>query len=381
MRTTDAADATAGAPVFHWFLPTRGDSDSPGVIPAFGDTVVGTGRRLPTVNYLSQVATAAENAGFHSVLTPVGLGCPDTWVLCSAIAARTSRLGFIVAVRPSVSSPTLLAQQADTFTSLHGPRLTLNIVTGGDPVEQAAYGDFTDHDGRYEITDEALEIARTLLAGERITFRGRHLRVNDAALVAPSGIPVPIYFGGASPAAQVVAARRADTYLLWGEPLDAVAARIETVRARAQTQQRRLRFGLRIHVLSRDTAEQAWAEADRIQSGFDPDVVAQVRHLKSRMDSVGQSRMAELHDVQTPTSAADLTIAPNLWSGIGLVREGVGTAIVGDHDQVADRLTEYVEIGVNEFILSGYPHLEEATRVGEHVIPRVLQRTRTVLPV
>ena len=252
-----------------------------------------SGRRLPTIDYLTEVATAAENAGFRSVLTPVGLGCPDPWVLCSAIAARTSRLGFIVALRPSVASPTLLAQQADTFTTLHGPRLTLNIVTGGDPAEQAAYGDFTDHDGRYEITAEALGIAAPLLAGERITFHGSHLRVEDAALVGPSGIPVPIYFGGASAAAQLTAARHADTYLLWGEPLEAVAARIRQVRELAEQQGRNLRFGLRIHILSRDTSAEAWAEADRIQSGFDPAVIAQVRHRKSRMDSVGQSRMAD----------------------------------------------------------------------------------------
>lgn len=378
MPLTDELDAAQ--PVFHWFLPTRGDSDSPGVIPAFGDTKVESGRRLPTIEYLTQVATAAEDAGFHSVLTPVGLGCPDTWVLCSAIAARTTRLGFIVAVRPSVASPTLLAQQADTFTTLHGRRLILNIVTGGDPLEQAAYGDFTDHDGRYEITDEALEIAKPLLAGQRVTLRGQHLRAEDAALVAPSGIPVPIYFGGASPAAQVVAARHADTYLLWGEPLEAVAARIAQVRSLAQQQGRALRFGLRIHVLSRDTAEQAWVEADRIQSGFDPDVVAQVRDRKSRMDSVGQSRMAALHDVSTVSSAKDLVVAPNLWAGIGLVREGVGTAIVGDHDEVADRLAEYVDIGIDEFILSGYPHFEEATRVGREVIPRVLRRSRAAVP-
>ena len=171
------------APVFHWFLPTRGDSDTPGVIPAFGDSEVGAGRRLPTLSYLTSVAQAAESAGFDSVLTPVGIGCPDPWVVCSAIAARTERLGFIVAVRPSLASPTLLAQQADTFTRLHGRRLTLNIVTGGDPVEQAAYGDHTDHDGRYEVTSEALEVLEPLLTGQRKTLHGRHISVDDAALV------------------------------------------------------------------------------------------------------------------------------------------------------------------------------------------------------
>jgi alkanesulfonate monooxygenase len=379
--TTTTSVNSHSDPVFHWFLPTRGDSDTPGVIPAFGDTEVKPGRRAATLEYLTEVARAAEEGGFHSVLTPVGIGCPDTWILCSAIASRTQHLGFIVAVRPSLASPTLLAQQADTFTTLHGQRLTLNIVTGGDPVEQAAYGDFTDHDGRYEVTDEALQVLKPLLAGERKTLQGKHRSVRDAALVNPSGIPVPIYFGGASPAATSVAARQADTYLLWGEPVDAIADRVARIRELAAAQGRSLRFGLRIHVLSRDTAAQAWAEADRIQSGFDPAVVASVRERKARMDSVGQARMEALHDVDEPATARDLTVGPNLWSGIGLVREGVGTALVGDHDEVADRLLEYVDAGIDEFILSGYPHLEEASRVGAEVIPRVRARLRAAVAV
>ena len=370
---------TVVEPVFNWFLPTRGDSDSPGFVPAFGDTKVRAGRRLPTLDYLTDIARAAEDAGFAAVLTPVGLGCPDPWVVCSAVASRTSRLGFIVAFRPSLSSPTLVAQQADTFTRLHGDRLILNVTTGGDPLEQAAYGDFTDHDGRYEVTGEALEILAALLAGERKSLQGRHISVRDAALVAPTGIPVPLYFGGASPAAQRVGARSADTYLLWGEPPDAIAARVSQLRAAAADQDRALRFGLRIHVLSRDTAAQAWQEADRIQAGFDPAVVESVRNRKLQMDSVGQQRMTALHQESSRISAADLTISPNLWAGIGLVREGVATAIVGSHDEVADRLVEYADLGIDEFILSGYPHLEEATRVGTQVIPRVLARRQTAV--
>ncbi|WP_111768481.1 LLM class flavin-dependent oxidoreductase [Nakamurella deserti] len=365
------AAATAG-PVFHWFLPTRGDSENPGVIPAFGDTEVGPGRRPPTLDYLTEVAQAAEQGGFHSALTPVGIGCPDPWVVCSAIAGRTSRLGFIVALRPSTASPTLVAQQADTFTALHGRRLTLNIVTGGDPVEQAAYGDHTDHDGRYDKTAEALDVITPLLAGRRTTVRGTHFDVRDAALVAPTGIPVPIYFGGASPAALQVAARQADTYLLWGEPLPQIAARISRMRELAAAHGRSLRFGLRMHVLARDTADEAWAEADRIQAAFDPAVVASVQERMSRMDSVGQARMASLHGgTAVAARATELTVGPNLWAGIGLVREGAGTALVGSYDEVAERLDEYSSVGVDEFILSGYPHREEALRVGRHVLPRV----------
>lgn len=362
----------APAPVFHWFLPTRGDSENPGEVPAFGDTRVSPGRRLPTLAYLTEVARAAEQGGFHSVLTPVGLGCPDPWVVCSSIAGRTGRLGFIVALRPSAASPTLVAQQADTFTALHGARLTLNIVTGGDPAEQAAYGDHTDHDGRYDKTDEALRVVAPLLAGERVTHRGRYFDVRDAALVGPSGVDVPIYFGGASPAALRVAAAQADTYLLWGEPLPAIAERIDRMRSLAAEHGRTLRFGLRIHVLARETAEEAWDAADRIQRAFDPAVVESVQRRMATMDSVGQSRMASLHGgTAVAGTAADLTIAPNLWAGIGLVREGVGTALVGSYTEVAARLDDYLSVGVDEFILSGYPHREEALRVGREVLPLV----------
>lgn len=362
---------TFAVPRFHWFLPTRGDADTPGFIPAFGDTQVRAGRREPTLDYLTQVARAAEDSGFHSALTPVGLGCPDPWVLCSAIAARTERLGFIVAVRPSLASPTLLAQQADTFTRVHGPRVTLNVVTGGDPVEQAAYGDHTDHDGRYEVTDEALQVVGPLLSGDRVSLPGKRFQIEDAALVAPTGIDVPLYFGGASPAAQTVAARRAHTYLIRAEPTAVIGDRVRLMRERAATFGRSLRFGLRLHILSRKTSEAAWAEADRIQTGFEPELVAAVQTRMARMDSVGQRRMADLHGGLAATRAVDLVVAPNLWAGIGLVREGVGTALVGSHDEVAQRLAEYTAVGIDEFILSGYPHREEAGTVGTEVVPRV----------
>lgn len=367
-----AATSNASAEsVFSWFLPTRGDSDTPGVIPAFGDTKVADGRRLPTLSYLTEVAQAAEQGGFTSILTPVGIGCPDPWVVCSAVAARTSTLRFIVAFRPSAASPTLTAQQADTFTRLHGERLILNITTGGDPIEQAAYGDHTDHAGRYQVTNEALQVISPLLAGEQVTFTGAHFDIQQAMLVGSPKIPVPLYLGGASAAAQQVAAEHADTYLLWGEPPTQIEERIRGMRMLAAAAGRRLRFGLRLHVLARETSAQAWAEADRIQAGFDPAVIEAVQQRMSRMDSVGQTRMAALRSgTSVAARAADLTVAPNLWAGIGLVREGAGTALVGDYQEVADRLREYRDIGIDEFILSGYPHREEALRVGQQVLPR-----------
>jgi len=356
-------------PTFHWYLPTRGDSHDPGVItPVEG--LVHRPDRAADLDYLALVAGAAERAGFDAALTPVGLACVDPWVLCSALAARTSRLRFIVAFRPSLISPTLLAQHADTFRRLFGRRLILNVTTGGSPDEQASYGQYGSHEARYAVTDEALQVIRPLLNGEEVSLRGEHLDVRNARLTDPGTDEIPIYFGGASPAAVEVAARRADTYLLWGEPPAAVAERIRTVRERAARHGRTLRFGLRVHILSRDTAAEAWSAAENMLSRFDPAAVSALQTKLNRMDSHGQARMTALHPGRTVRSA-DLVVSPNLWAGIGLVREGVATAVVGSHDEVAARLSEYVALGVDEFILSGYPHLEESLRVGEEVIPRV----------
>ncbi|MGC0416246.1 LLM class flavin-dependent oxidoreductase [Embleya sp. AB8] len=356
---------------FHWFLPTSGDGHQVGA----ATTTVGalTHPRPATLGYLAQIAAAAEQAGFDAVLTPVGAGCPDPWIVCSALLERTRTLRFLVALRPGFVLPTLAAQQARTFAELSGGRLAVNIVTGGDPHEQRAYGDFLGHTDRYARTGEFLDVLRRSWAGEPFGFAGTHYRVEDGLATAgsrPASADPPVYFGGASPAAEDVAARFADVYLLWGEPGPAVAERVARVRAKAHAHGRAPRFGLRLHVIARDTPEAAWAEAHRLLDGMDPTRIAAAQARFAAMESVGQARMAALHG----GAARDLEIAPNLWAGIGLVREGAGTALVGSHEQVAERLTEYAALGIDEFILSGWPHLEEAYRVGEHVVPLVTAR-------
>ncbi|MFE7514666.1 LLM class flavin-dependent oxidoreductase [Streptomyces sp. NPDC057540] len=355
-------------PVLHWFLPTGGDGRDPGGVTAVQGRSAAATRRGADLGYLAQVARAAEQAGFARLLTPVGLGCVDPWVLTSAVAAVTERIGFLVAFRAGLAQPTLIAQQADTFRRLFGDRIALNVVTGGDPVEQKAYGDHLPKDERYVRTGELMRVVRELLDRSAVTLHGRHVRVEDARLAEPSvGTPVPLYFGGASAAAEEVAAHHAEVQLLWGEPPAAVAERVARVRARAARAGRSLRFGIRLHVITRDTSAEAWQEADRILAGFAPEAVRASQERFARMDSTGQARMTALHG----GSAESLTVAPNLWAGIGLVREGAGTALVGSHDEVAQRLFEYGRAGIDEFVLSGYPHLEEAYRVGEEVAPRL----------
>jgi alkanesulfonate monooxygenase len=264
---------------------------------------------------------------------------------------------------------------AATFQRHSNGRALLNVVTGGDAGEQQRFGDWLDHDERYARTDEFLAIVRGAWSGEPYDFDGAHYHVAGASTRLPPDPRPDIYFGGASPAAEQVAARRADVYLTWGEPPDLVAPRIERVRKLAAEEGRELRFGIRLHVITRDRANDAWAETERLLESMDDATIARVQTDLAKSQSVGQARMQGLHGGRRE----DLVVAPNLWAGIGLVRGGAGTALVGDHDEVAARIAEYHELGFDEFILSGHPHLEEAFWIGEHVRPR-LQRMGLLAP-
>lgn len=358
-------------PSWHWFLPTSGDGRNvTNVIDQLGQTAMPREADIP---YLAEVAKAAERAGFEAVLTPTGSGCEDAWVTCAAVAQHTEKLKFIVAFRPDAIQPAWAAHQAASFHRLTGGRLMLNVVTGGDPVEQKAFGDFFDKESRYRRTGEFLEIIRRSWSGETFDHEGEFFRLEQGGLKRGLGDlkPPVIAFGGASDPALEVASRTADLYLTWGEPLAAVKAKVEKIRRKAEEAGREIRCGLRIHVISRDTEEEAWLEADRILDALDPEAVAAAREKFARMESTAQAKMTELsHTADGDAVDRDaLVIAPNLWAGIGLVREGAGTAIVGSHQQVADRLLEYREVGIDDYILSGYPHLEEALNFGENVRP------------
>ena len=254
-----------------------------------------------------------------------------------------------------------------TLDRLSNGRLLINVVTGGDPVENGGDGLFLSHAERYEVTREFLDIYKRVLSGETVEFAGKHFRIEDGRLLFP---PVqqpypPLYFGGSSEAANAVAAEQIDKYLTWGEPPADVKAKIDGVRALAEKAGREVSFGIRLHVIVRETAEEAWAAADRLISRLDDATIAAAQQVFARMDSVGQSRMSRLHQGRRDK----LEVSPNLWAGVGLVRGGAGTALVGDPETVAERMDEYRRIGIDTFILSGYPHLEEAYTFGELVLP------------
>ena len=354
---------------FHWFLPTNG-GDGRHVVSGGHGVNAGHAGRPASVPYLGQVARSAEQLGFEAALTPTGAWCEDAWLSTAMLAPVSERLKFLVAFRPGLTSPTLAAQMAATFQNLSGGRLLLNVVTGGESHEQRAYGDFLDKEARYARCDEFLHVVRALWSGETCDFRGEHIQVEGARLQqVPQPLP-KIYFGGSSPAAGDVAAKHADVYLTWGEPPEPVAAKIAWIRDLAAAEGRDITFGIRMHTITRDTSDEAWAEADRLLAGIDDDTIAAVQAGLSRSESEGQRRMLELNR----GSRDNLEIYPNLWAGVGLVRGGAGTALVGSHQEVADRIEEYHRLGIDEFVLSGYPHLEGAYWFGEGVLPELQRR-------
>lgn len=354
---------------FHWFLPTNG-GDGRQVVGGGHGVEAGASGRPASVPYLGQIARSAEQLGFEAALTPTGAWCEDAWLSTAMLSTVSDRLKFLVAFRPGLTAPFLAAQMAGTFQNLTGGRLLLNVVTGGESHEQRMYGDFLDKDGRYERCDEFLTIVRRLWTGESVTFEGKHLQLEEAVLAQiPDPLP-EIYFGGSSPAAGVVAAKHADVYLTWGEPPAAVQEKVEWIRKLAAEEGREVRFGIRLHTIARDTAEEAWAEADRLLAGIDEAEIAKVQAGLKRSESEGQRRMLELN----AGSKDGLEIHPNLWAGVGLVRGGAGTALVGSHREIADLIEQYVAVGIEEFVLSGYPHLEESYRFGEGVLPELTRR-------
>jgi alkanesulfonate monooxygenase len=252
-------------------------------------------------------------------------------------------------------------------------------VTGGSSREQRSFGDFLEHDERYERTDEFLSVVRAAWRGPGLNHEGKYYRVENGGLVQALPTTPTIYFGGASAAAERVAARHADVYLTWGETPPMVRDRIASVRRHSEALERRVRFGIRLHVITRDTEEEAWQEAKRLLDGIPPGAIDEAQRTLGATESVGQARMLSLHGGKG-AGVRELEVYPNLWAGVGLVRGGAGTALVGSHRQVAERVAEYESLGVDTFILSAYPNLEEVVRVGEELLPLLRRGASTQAP-
>ena len=290
-----------------WFLPTHGDGRY------LGSEI---GARHVSLPYLGQIARAADDLGYFGVLLPTGRSCEDSWVVASAMVPMTERLRFLVAVRPGLQEPAVAARMTATLDRISNGRLLINVVTGGDPLEAKGDGIFMDHSERYAVTDEFLRIYRQLLRLEPTTFAGKHLRIEDGSLLYP---PVqtpypPLYFGGSSDVGMKVAADHVDTYLTWGEPPADVAEKVASAKAAAATRGRTFSFGIRLHVIVRETSKEAWVAAEDLIRHVDDETIAAAQKTFARYDSVGQQRMARLHS----GSRDKLEVSPNLWAGVWL---------------------------------------------------------------
>ena len=343
-----------------WFIPTNGD---------FRQLNNPTGSRPATYNYCKQIAQAVDDLGYSGVLIPTGKTCEEGFIVASTLVPLTKNLKYLVAIRPGLMSPSFAARLSSTLDRFSDGRLLINVVAGGDPVEMAGEGVFLTHDERYELTDEFLTIWRKLFEEEEVNVQGDYLRIEGGQLpyqTVQKPYP-PLYFGGSSAVAMNVAAEHIDVYLTWGEPPQQVEKKINKMRELAKAQGRTVKFGIRLHVIVRRTEEEAWRAAEQLIEYVDDETIANAQNVFKRMDSEGQRLMTSLHE----GDRSRLEVSPNLWAGVGLVRTGAGTALVGDPDTVAARMKEYADLGIETFILSGYPHLEEAYTTAELLFPKL----------
>lgn len=308
------------------------------------------------------IVVDAERLGFDNVLLPSGyaLGI-DTVAFASAVAPLTSRMRLLAAVRCGESWVPQLARQLATLDEILGGRLTVNIISSEMP------GESLDGAARYRRTSETMLALRTLLAGQRLDLDGEFLSLHLEPPRITSDRPVhaPFYFGGLSEPAREVAAAHADTYLMWPDTEESVEAIVDDVTARAARRGRTLRFGYRVHVVVRETEEEARSAALHLLAALDDAEGARIRARSLDSESIGVRRQAELRR----ESDDDGFVEPHLWTGIGRARSGCGAAIVGDPEQVASKIRRYEKLGITSFIFSGYPHRDECARFASMVLP------------
>lgn len=369
---------------FHWRLPTHGEpSNHRNREPYRGAWQFG--RAAPNskgltqedehykyIDYLGEIAKAAEIAGFQGGLIPSFPMTDEPWVISSFLAKVTSTFRFMIAFQPGFLNPVTAARMAATLQRASGGRALFNVITGGGGPAQLWWGDSVPHDERYTRTSEFLDVLRGVWQGGPFDYNGKFYHVQNAGLTDPlSREEFPeIYFSGSSDAALTAASRHADYYLSWLEPFEQLQRKFDQVKQRTEQLGRKIQCAVRVDVIARATEEEAWAE---VRKGFErltPEELARSHARRVAGDSVGANRQGNLR----PTAVndyRDLIIEPNVWSGFNLLRGGQGNGIVGSYEQVAERLDQLVGLGADAFILASTPHLEEAYRVGEEVLPLV----------
>ncbi|GGK36220.1 LLM class flavin-dependent oxidoreductase [Nocardia camponoti] len=328
--------------------------------------------------HLVRDAQAIDDGGYAGALVATGIGAgPDPWVTSASVIGATSRMKFLLAIHPTVTTPATLAKQVATFDELSNGRILTNIVTGslsntaGRLGGTAAAGVALDHDARYRYTDEFLHVYKELISGRGVDFAGEFISITGGFIgIRPVQKPYPpIWFGGSSDAAIEVAAKHADVYATWGEPWELLTDKISRARAAAAKQGRTIKVGCQFNVIVRDTKEEAWAAAQELLDRADDGFIEKFLANLAAGDSVGQLRQLGFHAGKRPTHARELEIEPDIWSGFGLLRVGPGLAIVGDPETVAARLRDYAAAGIDAFILQNWPYVEETERIARDVLP------------
>ncbi|MGC0366023.1 alkanesulfonate monooxygenase [Rhodococcus sp. 27YEA15] len=323
------------------------------------------------IEHVAAVVRASESAGFVGGLLPSFPITEDPWAIASVLARESTTYRFMVAFQPGFLHPVQAARMSASLQRATGGRLVYNIISGGGGPAQLWWGDKVDHDDRYARTSEFLDVLRGVWDGRPYDYEGRFFRTDGAAL--PPGLagqPFPeVYFSGSSRAAVNAAGLHSDYYLSWLEPFADLRAKFGAVREYAEKLGRTPRFAVRIDVVARHTEEAAWAEIEKGWAFVDRDAA----NRAAQGDSIGAARISGWVP-ETITGYRDLEVQPNVWCGFSLIRGGPAFGLVGSYEQVAQRLDELRELGVEAFILAGNPHLEEAYRVGEEVLP-LLQTT------
>jgi alkanesulfonate monooxygenase len=346
-----------------WYIPNqvrpghRGDDDD--------------SREHNSLDTLTHHATSLEEHGWDGALLGTGWSRPDTFTVATALAARTTTFKPLIAIRPGYWRPANFASAAATLDHLSGGRVLVNIVSGQDDL--AAYGDTEgDQAHRYARTREFMQLVRRLWTEESVTYTGEHFRVTDSTVTPRPVVHGPrrhprLYFGGASEAAERVAATEADVQLFWGEPLAGVAERIDRLKRLERELGREhapLEFGLRITTFVRDTTEQAWAEAEEKVAEMGNGADTLQRSSNPRFKAVGQQRLLDLAS-RGDVLDDNLYVAPGRHGG-----GGAGTTwLVGSPHDVAGSLQKYAELGITHFVLSDTPYLREIRRQGDQLLP------------
>jgi alkanesulfonate monooxygenase len=354
---------------FGWFLPTSGDTTCYGDREAFIP---------PSAALFDRVVLAAEAAGFDYFLVPVATTCWEAWISSAMAVARTRRIKALVAARPGYVSPVQLAKMGATFDQLSGGRLAINLIAGQSEAEAVAEGVTLAKEDRYALLEEDVSIMKALWTAPRgVDFQGRFHTLRGARVYPqPMQQPWPrFYLGGGSSEAWALSARHADVHLFWGDTPERIAANIVTLRDMAASQDRRmpLEFGMRLQILCRATEAEAWEAAHELVRDV---TEAQTRFIRTHYAaSVANQRVQQL-----AREYGDL-IAPHLWTGITRVRPGAGIVVVGNPEQCADTLQQFIDLGCSSFCLSGYLHDEEAERFGRWVRPLLAERNPNRLAV